>query len=147
MQDDQLLSGTIAQNITFFDPSPSMDRIRQCAKLAAIHSDIIAMPMGYGSLVGDMGTTLSGGQKQRILIARALYVEPRILFLDEASSHLDSATERSINNAIKELPITRITIAHRKETIAMADRVIDLGAMKGGITEAPGWGKAVQLSN
>ena len=86
----------------------------------------MAMPMGYASLSGDMGTSLSGGQKQRILLARALYKKPRILFMDEATSHLDSALEQVINRNIRALKITRVLIAHRQETIDSADRVIQL---------------------
>ena len=82
------------------------------------------MPMGYNTWVGDMGTVLSGGQKQRVLLARALYKKPRILFLDEATSHLDVACEQRVNQAIQGLRITRIMVAHRPETIASADRVI-----------------------
>ncbi len=123
MQEDQLLSGTISDNISFFDSDPDHGLIRECAQLACLHEDIEAMPMGYNSLVGDMGTTLSGGQKQRLLIARALYRRPRILFLDEATSHLDVATEQRINAHLKNLSITRIMIAHRQATIDMADRV------------------------
>jgi ATP-binding cassette subfamily B protein RaxB len=82
--------------------------------------------MAYQSLVGDMGTTLSGGQKQRLLLARALYKKPKILFLDEATSHLDVKLESSVNNVITRLNITRIIIAHRPETIRSADRIIRL---------------------
>lgn len=82
--------------------------------------------MGYNSLVGDMGTTLSGGQKQRLMLARALYQKPRFLFLDEATSHLDPATEQLVNANLKKLDITRIMIAHREATIKMADRIIAL---------------------
>jgi ATP-binding cassette subfamily B protein RaxB len=127
MQDDQLFAGSIADNICFFDSEPDQARIERCATIAAVHQEIAAMPMGYSTLVGDMGTALSGGQKQRVLLARALYKEPRILVLDEATSHLDVARERVVNDAIRELRITRVLIAHRPETIASADRVIRLG--------------------
>jgi ATP-binding cassette subfamily B protein RaxB len=127
MQDDQLFAGSISDNICFFDPEPDQERVERCAKIAAIHPEIGAMPMAYSTLVGDMGTALSGGQKQRVLLARALYKEPRILVLDEATSHLDVARERVVNDAIRELRITRVLIAHRPETIASADRVIRLG--------------------
>ncbi len=124
MQDDQLLSGSIADNISFFDPEFEQKKIEACAKMAAIHSDIMVMPMAYNSLIGDMGTTLSGGQKQRIILARALYKGPKILFLDEATSHLDTKLESHVNNSIKYLKMTRIIIAHRQETIKSADRVL-----------------------
>ncbi len=126
MQDDALLSGTIADNICFFDPQRDDEQMQACARMAAIHDDITAMPMGYHSLIGDMGSGLSGGQKQRLLLARALYKKPRVLFLDEATSHLDVFLESRVNEAIKGLNITRIIVAHRKETIATADQVIVL---------------------
>ncbi|MCP4413179.1 MAG: peptidase domain-containing ABC transporter [Gammaproteobacteria bacterium] len=124
MQDDQLLSGSIADNISFFDPEFEQEKIEACAKMAAIHPNIMSMPMAYNSLIGDMGTTLSGGQKQRIILARALYKRPKILFLDEATSHLDTELESHVNNSIKHLKMTRIIIAHRQETIKSADRVL-----------------------
>jgi len=126
MQDDQLFAGSMLDNITFFDPAPDQIRLRQCAKLAAIHETISAMPMGYHTLVGDMGTTLSGGQRQRLLLARALYKQPRILLLDEATSSLDSELELQVSQAIVTLKLTRLIIAHRPETIRSADRVINL---------------------
>jgi ATP-binding cassette subfamily B protein RaxB len=82
--------------------------------------------MAYNSLIGDMGTSLSGGQKQRILLARALYRRPRLLFMDEGTSHLDVATERQVTAAIKALGLTRVIIAHRPETIASAERQLVL---------------------
>jgi ATP-binding cassette subfamily B protein RaxB len=135
MQDDQLLSGSIRDNITFFADEPDDDWAQACAKLAAVHDDISRMPMGYHSLIGDMGSALSGGQKQRILLARALYRRPKILFLDEATSHLDMATEAVVSTALQQLQITRIIIAHRPETIASADRVLTLPALQQGSAE------------
>lgn len=126
MQDDALLSGSVADNIAFFDTQLDMELVVYCAGLAAIHKDITAMPMGYDSLIGDMGSSLSGGQKQRIILARALYKKPKILFMDEATSHLDTHLEHDINDAVSRLDITRVIIAHRKETIASADREIKL---------------------
>lgn len=126
MQDDLLFAGSVADNICFFDPQPDTQRIEQSARMAAVHEDIEAMPMRYDTLVGDMGTVFSGGQKQRILLARALYRRPRILFLDEATSQLDLVRERSVNEAIKALRLTRVIVAHRPDTIASADRVIKL---------------------
>ncbi|MDA0616039.1 peptidase domain-containing ABC transporter, partial [Acinetobacter baumannii] len=116
-QDDVLFAGSILENISFFDDSVQQDWVEQCAKMASVHDEIMAMPMGYQTLVGDMGNILSGGQKQRILLARALYRKPKILFLDEATSHLDIIKEKEINDMIKSLNITRIIIAHRPETI------------------------------
>ncbi|HEF5869481.1 TPA: peptidase domain-containing ABC transporter [Burkholderia cenocepacia] len=126
MQDDILFAGSVADNICFFDAQPDHARIEEAARLAQIHDDIVAMPMGYQSLVGDMGSSLSGGQCQRVLLARAFYRRPSILVLDEATSHLDVACERLINDAVKGMRITRIIIAHRPETIRSADRVIVL---------------------
>lgn len=124
MQDDQLMSGTLAENISFFDPVCQLEQVYAAAQLAGIHQDILAMPMGYNSLVGDMGSSLSGGQKQRILLARALYRQPKILFLDEATSHLDLQLEQHVNQAVQQLKMTRIIIAHRPQTIAAAERIL-----------------------
>ncbi len=126
LQDDVLFAGSIADNISFFDPDSDQNWINECAKMAAVSTEILAMPMGYNTLIGDMGTVLSGGQKQRILLARALYKRPQILFLDEATSHLDIAKEQEVNEAIQSLQITRVIIAHRPQTIASANRVIFL---------------------
>ena len=126
MQDDQLFAGSIADNISFFAAQPDLARIEKCARLAAVHDDIAAMPMGYDTLIGDMGTVLSGGQKQRVLLARALYREPGVLLLDEATSHLDVQTEQAVSAAIRAEKVTRIVAAHRPETIRSMDRVIVL---------------------
>lgn len=125
MQDEQLFNGTIADNICCFDPQPDPDRIRECAQLACIDGDIAAMPMQYNTLVGDLGTGLSGGQKQRIAIARALYQRPAILFIDEGSSHLDVDREMQVNENLTDISATRVMVAHRSQTIALASRVIN----------------------
>jgi ATP-binding cassette subfamily B protein RaxB len=126
MQDEPLFSGSVADNICFFDDRPDRERIEQCARIAAVHDEIAAMPMGYHTLIGELGTALSGGQKQRVLLARALYKKPRILLLDEATSALDLERERSVNQAVRQLALTRVIVAHRSETIASATRVIAL---------------------
>ena len=130
MQDDQLFAGSIADNISFFDPHADPEWIAECARRACVDEDIAAMPMAYQSLIGDMGSSLSGGQRQRILLARALYKRPHYLFLDEATSALDVDKERLVNASLRQLAITRIVIAHRPETIASAQRVIALQAGK-----------------
>ncbi len=127
MQEDRLFTGSLADNICFFSPQPGMDRIEACARLASVHDEIGEMPMGYHTLVGDIGTGISGGQKQRILLARALYRQPRILVLDEATSHLDIGNEQHINDAVRAMALTRVIVAHRPETIAMAERVVTIG--------------------
>jgi ATP-binding cassette, subfamily B, bacterial CvaB/MchF/RaxB len=126
MQDDVLFAGSIADNISFFDPRPDIDWLENCAEMAAIHDDICKMPMTYQTLVGDMGTTLSGGQKQRVLLARALYRRPQVLILDEATSHLDIARESDVNHAIARLPMTRIVVAHRQQTLTSVDRIVEI---------------------
>jgi ATP-binding cassette subfamily B protein RaxB len=126
MQDDQLFAGSIADNIAFFAPGADAARIEDCARRAAVHAEIAAMPMGYATLVGDIGSGLSGGQKQRLLLARALYKGPQMLLLDEATSHLDARNEQLVNAAIQQLPMTRVLVAHRSETIRLAQRVVVL---------------------
>ncbi len=126
LQDDALLSGSIFDNITLFDPTPDRERVEMVASLAAIAPDIRVMPMQYNTLVGSMGAALSGGQVQRILLARALYKRPRLLVLDEATSHLDVATEKAVNKAIKQMNIARLLVAHRPDTIRQADRILEL---------------------
>ena len=127
MQDDQLFAGSIIDNISFFDPQPDLAWVEECARLASVHDEIEAMPMGYHTLIGDMCGSISGGQKQRLLLARALYKRPQILFLDEATSALDVDRERLVNQAIRGLSLTRVIVAHRPETIASAQRVVVLG--------------------
>lgn len=126
MQEDVLLAGSIGDNISFFDVQANDEHTQACAQVAAVHEDIARMPMGYQTLVGDMGSSLSGGQKQRVLLARALYKNPKVLALDEATSHLDIANEHRVTQALAQLPLTRIIVAHRPETIAGVQRVVSL---------------------
>jgi len=127
MQDDALLRGTVAENIAFFDPQIDHDRVVEAAHLAQIHEEISDMTMGYDTLLGEMGTGVSGGQKQRIILARALYRRPRLLILDEATSHLDLECEARIAASLRAMEVTRIVIAHRRETVVSAQQVLQLG--------------------
>lgn len=126
MQDDRLLSGSIRENIGGFTENIDDTWMVECARASYIHDVIMKMPMGYETLIGELGEGLSGGQKQRIFIARALYRKPGILFMDEATSALDKESESYINKAIKQLNITRVIIAHRETTVDSADRSISL---------------------
>ncbi len=149
LQDDSLFAGTVSENISFASDVPDPARVEECARLACLHDEIVAMPMGYGTLIGDMGSALSGGQQQRLLLARALYQQPSILILDEATSHLDVATEQRIAAMLAELNMTRVFAAHRPDTVAIADRVISV--TKAGVVEAdasrlpPGSGRRHQM--
>jgi ATP-binding cassette subfamily B protein RaxB len=126
MQDDILFLGTVADNISFFDAPLDMARVKVVAEKANIAREIEAMPMQYYSLLAEAAIDISGGQKQRLFIARAIYHEPKVLLLDEATSHLDSESERLVSEAVRAMKMTRVLIAHRKETIATADRVFVL---------------------
>lgn len=126
LQEDKFFSGSILENIVCFADQYDREFAIQCAKQAQIHDEIMTMPMNYETLLGELGNNLSGGQKQRLFIARALYKKPKILFMDEATSHLDEENERKINKAIAKLKITRIIVAHRQSTIESADRCIYL---------------------
>jgi ATP-binding cassette subfamily B protein RaxB len=126
MQDDHLLTGTIADNIAFFDQRIDQRLVEEAAKLARIHEDIVKMPMAYQSLIGDMGAALSAGQRQRIMLARALYRDPDVLFLDEGTANLDEENESAIAGMIANLPITRIVVAHRPALVARATIVFRL---------------------
>ncbi|TMX46409.1 peptidase domain-containing ABC transporter [Vibrio sp. Hep-1b-8] len=127
MQNDSLFSGTLTENITMFDVDNFQEeKMVRCCKTACIWDEINQLPMGFHTQVGDMGSSFSGGQLQRIFLARALYKEPKVLCLDESTSHLDSDNEKTINVNINQLKITKIVIAHRKETIRSANRVINL---------------------
>ncbi|WP_279240318.1 peptidase domain-containing ABC transporter [Escherichia coli] len=126
MQDDRLFSGSIRENICGFAEEMDEEWMVECARASHIHDVIMNMPMGYETLIGELGEGLSGGQKQRIFIARALYRKPGILFMDEATSALDSESEHFVNVAIKNMNITRVIIAHRETTLKTVDRVISI---------------------
>ncbi|GBR48341.1 peptidase domain-containing ABC transporter [Neokomagataea thailandica] len=121
LQDDILLSGSLAENIAGFDTDIDLERVAQCAHAAQLLQDIQKMPMGFETLVSEMGSTLSGGQRQRMIMARALYRKPHILFMDEATSNLDVEREQQITALLNQLAITRVLVAHRPDVIASAD--------------------------
>lgn len=124
LQDDRLLAGTIADNVSFFDADLDMAKVEECLAKACVLDDILKMPMGTMTLVGDLGSTLSGGQQQRVLLARALYRDPTILFLDEGTANLDPETEARVSETLRGLSCTRIFVAHREAAIAGADRTL-----------------------
>ncbi len=126
MQNECLFRGTIAENISAFSATPDLARIRRAAIAAEIWTDLQQLPMQTETLIGDSGIALSGGQVQRLTLARALYRQPRILFLDEATSHLDVSTERRVLRNIAALDMTVISVAHRPDAIALAGQVISL---------------------
>lgn len=126
LQDDNLLSGTIFDNITFFDQNPDKAKVEYAAQMAAIAKEIKLMPMQYQTLVGNMGAALSGGQIQRILLARAFYKEAQLIVLDEATSNLDITTEKLVNQSLRQLDIARVFVAHRPQTIKYADKIYEL---------------------
>jgi ATP-binding cassette subfamily B protein RaxB len=131
LQDDQLFVGTLEDNISFFDPQHDPARVRECARIAGIAADIEAMPMQFNTIVGSLGVALSGGQKQRVLLARALYRQPQVLFLDEAFDQLDLAREREITERLKLLGLSLVIVSHRPETVREVDRTVRLGAAAG----------------
>lgn len=124
MQDDRLFQGTICDNVSFFDENLDVNKVEEALKQACIFEEVIKMPMGLETLVGDLGSTLSGGQSQRVLIARALYRRPKILFMDEGTANLDQTSEYNISKNLRDMKITRISVAHREIAIKGADRII-----------------------
>ncbi len=125
LQESVLFSGSVLSNITLTDPALSRESVTEAAKLAGIHDDIVAMPMGYDTFVSEGGSALSGGQRQRIAIARAFLADPRILVMDDATSSVDASTEQAIKVAMREVMTGRTTfiIAHRLSTIALAEEI------------------------
>jgi ABC-type multidrug transport system fused ATPase/permease subunit len=123
LQDTFLFNGTIEENIAFAKPDCTFDEIENASRIAKIHDDIMQMPDGYNTQVGERGVKLSGGQKQRIAIARAMLCEAPVLILDEATASVDVNTEAQIQQAINEIAGTRtiVTIAHRLSTVRNAD--------------------------
>ncbi len=134
-QDDELFAGSLAENIAFFDPEIDMERVEEVARLACILDDIEKMPMRFDTMVGDMGSVLSGGQKQRVLLARALYQNLQILFIDEGTAHLDPQNEERVLQNLIGLGITIVVVAHRSRSIQRANRVV--AVMSGLAVEAP----------
>lgn len=122
--EDRLLQGSIADNIALFAEKLDLERVRRAARMACIDVEIEALPMGYQSRVGDLGSSLSRGQVQRVLLARAFYREPRLLLLDEATSGLDEQLERRVIKSITELDATRIVITHSDRMLEAADQVL-----------------------
>jgi len=128
LQEPFLFFGTIAENIAYGKPDATRSEIMAAARAAHAHEFILRLPQGYDSLVGERGQALSGGERQRISIARALLIDPRILILDEATSSVDSTTEKEIQKALDNLVQgrTTIAIAHRLSTLRKADRLVVL---------------------
>ncbi|HEY1784116.1 MAG TPA: ATP-binding cassette domain-containing protein, partial [Pirellulales bacterium] len=126
LQEPFLFFGTVAENIAYGRPEATPSEIIAAARAARAHDFILRLPLGYNSLVGERGQFLSGGERQRISIARALLINPRILILDEATSSVDTTTEREIQLALDNLVRgrTTIAIAHRLTTLEQADRLV-----------------------
>jgi ATP-binding cassette, subfamily B, bacterial CvaB/MchF/RaxB len=128
MQEDYVFAGSINENVSLFDPQVDLERVQLALQQASLAEDVDRMPMKNDTLVGNMGSTLSGGQRQRLLLARALYRQPKFLLLDEATSALDDAREVAVNQAVKQLGVTTLIIAHRQSTVDMAGKRVALGA-------------------
>ena len=127
MQEDQLLSGTILENITFRDPHPNFEKAADCCKQVLLHDEIMAHPLSYDRKVYEMDPSLSSGQRQKLLLARALYREPTLLFLDEGTAHLDRKTAVAVMRNILATRITCVYSTHMIECISFASQVLETG--------------------
>jgi ABC-type bacteriocin/lantibiotic exporter with double-glycine peptidase domain len=127
-QDTRLFASSIRDNVTLFDSSVPLDRVQHAARQAEIHDDVLKLPLGYDTPLSDGGGSVSGGQRQRLSLARALLREPSVVVLDEATSQLDSISERKVHENLAALRCTRIVIAHRLTTVRNADRILVLDA-------------------
>ena len=123
MQDDDLFSGSLIENISM-DVGAPIERVEHAARIACIHDDIEAMPLGYQTLVGHMGSTLSGGQRQRVMIARAVFREPRLLLLDEGTAHLDGELQEHVLKNLRTLEATIVAVTHDPRVLELVDRTI-----------------------
>jgi ABC-type bacteriocin/lantibiotic exporter with double-glycine peptidase domain len=125
-QNATIFSGSIRENISLSNPAMPIEQVIAAAQAAALHEDILQMPMEYETFVAEGGTALSGGQRQRLALARALASNPVILLLDEATSALDVMTEQAVEHHLRSLACTQIIIAHRLSTIRNADQILVL---------------------
>ena len=130
MQDDHLFVGTVEDNISFFDADHDPERVRACAQTAQIDAEISSTPMGYNTIVGSLGMSLSGGQKQRVLLARALYRNPQVLFMDETLDQVDARQEQVIRDAVSNHVNSTVFVSHRAESVVGA-RVIHVMTSSG----------------
>lgn len=128
LQGEGMLDGTLLENITCFEDDPDIDRVEQACRIAGINEEVAQLPLGLGTRIFGTSPALSGGQVQRFLIARAVYRQPRVLILDEATSNLDPATEERVLSGLRKLPMAVLMITHRPETLRFADVVIELSA-------------------
>jgi len=122
LQEDTLFRGSVLENVALFDTDIDIARVEHCCRLAMIHDEIVRLPLGYQSEVGDIGSNLSTGQQQRLLLARAVYRKPSILIFDEATANLNADMERQILANIKALAVTTIFASHSANVRAVADR-------------------------